>query len=148
MLIFEHYKNLKELEHRIAKAALIDFIHTHLDRFRDSKSAIEKAIDYAFSKDVGRGGFILLAYDEERLAGVVVMTHTGMSEFIPEYYMVYIAVDSSLRGQGIGSKLLQKALDSAEGDVALHVEPDNPAIHLYERLGFSTKYSEMRWKKS
>ncbi|HAB28956.1 MAG TPA: GNAT family N-acetyltransferase, partial [Xanthomarina gelatinilytica] len=34
-----------------------------------------------------------------------------------------------------------------EGDVALHVEPNNPAIKLYESLGFTNKYLEMRLKK-
>lgn len=148
MLKIEHYKNLEQLEQVVAKTALIDFLHTHLNRFRDSKSAIEKALDYVFSEDIGRGGYILLALDDELLVGAVVMTYTGMSEFIPEYYLVYIAVDASRRGQGIGGKLLEKTFAVADGDIALHVEPDNPAMHLYERLGFTTKYAEMRWKKS
>ncbi|MDK2978441.1 MAG: hypothetical protein PWP52_1155, partial [Bacteroidales bacterium] len=32
-------------------------------------------------------------------------------------------------------------------DVKLHVEYDNPAKRLYERLGMTTKYAEMRLKK-
>jgi hypothetical protein len=28
------------------------------------------------------------------------------------------------------------------------VEYDNPAKRLYERMGFSTKYAEMRWQRS
>lgn len=148
MLKIEHYKNLEKLEERIAKTALINFLFTNLGRFRDSKSAIEKAIDYAFSKDAGRGGYILLAFEEDSLAGAVVMTYTGMSEFIPEYYLVYIAVDTSMRRKGIGRKMLEKIFETADGDIALHVEPDNPATHLYEKLGFRTKYSEMRWERS
>ena len=34
---------------------------------------------------------------------------------------------------------------SVEGDTKLHVEYDNPAKRLYERLGFENKYAEMRW---
>jgi ribosomal protein S18 acetylase RimI-like enzyme len=30
------------------------------------------------------------------------------------------------------------------GNIALHVEPDNPAKILYEKLGFTNKYLEMR----
>ncbi|MCW8831309.1 MAG: GNAT family N-acetyltransferase, partial [Gammaproteobacteria bacterium] len=43
--------------------------------------------------------------------------------------------------------VVERALEEAEGDVKLHVEYDNPAKHLYERLGFTTKYAEMRWKE-
>jgi ribosomal protein S18 acetylase RimI-like enzyme len=37
-----------------------------------------------------------------------------------------------------------KAISIAEGNIALHVEPDNPAKGLYEKLGFTNKYLEMR----
>ncbi|MCB5296097.1 MAG: GNAT family N-acetyltransferase [Candidatus Cloacimonetes bacterium] len=148
MLKIETILNLDDLEQRISKDTLIDFLHTHLDRFRDTKSAISKAIDYAFSQDPGRGGYLITAELDGKLVGAVVMNNTGMQEFIPEYYLIYIAVDASERGQGIGAKLLHKAFDTADGDIALHVEYDNPAKRLYERVGFSTKYAEMRWKRS
>ena len=43
---------------------------------------------------------------------------------------------------------MSKTLEIAKGDVALHVEPDNPARFLYEKIGFSSKYLEMRFKKA
>ena len=70
-----------------------------------------------------------------------------MKDFIPENILVYIAVDNSQRGKGFGKKLMQKAIDTAEGNIALHVEPDNPAKGLYESLGFTNKYLEMRLTK-
>ena len=44
----------------------------------------------------------------------------------------------------IGKQLMEKAISIAEGNIALHVEPDNPAKKLYEKLGFTNKYLEMR----
>ena len=41
-------------------------------------------------------------------------------------------------------KLYQKTIELAEGNIALHVEPDNPARYLYEKVGFISKYLEMR----
>ncbi|MEA1899074.1 MAG: GNAT family N-acetyltransferase, partial [Bacteroidota bacterium] len=32
------------------------------------------------------------------------------------------------------------------GNIKLHVEYDNPAKRLYERIGFTTKYAEMRYE--
>ena len=42
---------------------------------------------------------------------------------------------------------MQMVIDETEGDIALHVEPDNPAKFLYEKFGFTKKYLEMRLKK-
>lgn len=43
------------------------------------------------------------------------------------------------RGQGIGTRLLRELQSEAAGSVrslAIHVERLNPALRLYERLGF------------
>ena len=49
-----------------------------------------------------------------------------------------------MRGQGIGKKLMRDTIQMANGNIALHVEPDNPARFLYEKVGFTSKYIEMR----
>jgi ribosomal protein S18 acetylase RimI-like enzyme len=89
-----------------------------------------------------------MATDGENVVGAVVVNQTGMQGYIPENILVYIAVHRDLRGQGIGKVLMTEAINLAKGDIALHVEPDNPARHLYQKLGFDNKYLEMRLKKS
>lgn len=146
MLLVKQFNKEEDLTD-ISREQIINFLHTHLDRFRDSKEAIGKCLDYAFSKGSGKGGFVITGYYEGRLVGIVVMNKTGMGGYIPENILVYIAVDASLRGKGIGRQLMEEALNRAEGDVKLHVEYDNPAKKLYERIGFTTKYAEMRFTK-
>jgi [ribosomal protein S18]-alanine N-acetyltransferase len=75
------------------------------------------------------------------------MSRTGMSRYIPENILVYIAVHCEFRNRGIGGEMILRALDLAEGDIKLHVEYDNPAKRAYERIGFTTKYAEMRYFK-
>lgn len=140
-------KHSEELADFIPAEALTGFLHTHLDRFRDDLFSIDKALEYVLDPMPGKGGFILLAMENRSLTGALVMLKTGMSDFVPQNLLVYIAVDSARRGEGIGKRLIERAKELCEGDIALHVEPDNPARHLYERQGFGTKYVEMRWKR-
>jgi len=123
------------------------FLHTHLDEYGDSKSAILKCIGYAYGDNPGNGGFILVAHDEDEILGVVIINNTNMEEYIPEHILVYIAVHEKTRGQGVGKELMRRVINHTKGDIALHVEPDNPARFLYQKVGFTSKYKEMRLKK-
>ncbi|MCF8332375.1 MAG: GNAT family N-acetyltransferase [Bacteroidales bacterium] len=125
----------------------VDFLYKHLDNFGDEKSAINKCLDFAFEKNGGLGGFMLAAFDDQKLVGALVMNNTGMSEFIPENILVYVAVHESMRGKGFGREIVEKAINMADGNVKLHVEYENPAKRLYERIGFKSKYAEMRFDK-
>lgn len=129
------------------KLRFIDFLHCHLGEHRDSKEEISKAVDYAFSDVEGKGGFLLVAIEDGVVLGEVVINDSGMSGYIPEHILVYIAVDKKHRGKGIGKKLIQKAIEICDGDISLHVEYGNPAKRLYEHVGFTSKYAEMRYKK-
>lgn len=119
---------------------IVDFLHTHLEEYGDEKKDIQLCLNYVHE----RGGFILLGIIEGEIAGAVVINETGMTGYIPENILVYIAMNKKFRGQGLGKELMQNALKLCHGNVALHVEPDNPAKFLYEKLGFTSKYLEMR----
>lgn len=129
------------------KGELADFLFEHLEQYGDRREDILKCLDYALSTDAGRGGLIGTASENGRIMGVVVLNDTGMGGYIPENILVYIAVHADTRGKGVGGRLVELAIAEAEGDIALHVEPDNPARRLYERLGFTNKYLEMRYHK-
>ena len=137
----ENKPDLKEKEN------IIDFLFDNLQQYGDPRPAIEKAVNYALKETASFGGFILVSYLENEISGAVVVNRTGMEDYIPENILVYIATHKDHRGEGIGKMLMQKTIDTAVGSIALHVEPDNPARHLYEKIGFTTKYIEMRYKK-
>ena len=125
------------------KDDIADFLYHHLDQYGDKKEDILKCLNYAF--DPARGGKVFLAYEgEKKIMGAVVINHTGMEGYIPSNILVYIAVHNNARGKGVGKGLMQMAIDSSTGGIALHVEPDNPAVHLYKKMGFTNKYLEMR----
>lgn len=128
---------------RFTNDIIADFLYQHLDQYGDPREHIMACLRYVFD----RGGFITIGHEADRIKGIVVINETGMSGYIPENILVYIAVDSAFRGEGIGHQLMEKALAKAKGNVALHVEPDNPARYLYEKIGFTNKYLEMRYEQ-
>lgn len=131
------------------QADIVDFLFESLEQYGDPKSDIQKCLDYALAKNNKPGGNLIIAENSEtqKIAGAVIVNKTGMEKYIPENILVYIATDKNLRGQGVGKSLMEKAISESEGDIALHCEPENPAKYLYEKLGFTSKYLEMRLKK-
>lgn len=129
------------------KQKLVDFLHDQLEQYGDPKSQIERTIDYSLKEFDSFGGFVMLLKQEDQIRAAVVINRTGMDGYIPENILVYIAVDRNSRGEGLGRKLMTQAISHADGDIALHVEANNPAKKLYEKLGFTNPYLEMRLKK-
>ena len=123
---------------------VVDFLFKHLEKYGDPKPHIQMAIDYACSGHKGKGGFVVVGRLKGDIVGAVVINQTGMTGYIPENILVYIAVNGAVRGMGIGKQLMEKTIELAKGDIALHVEPDNPAVKLYRRFGFTNNYMEMR----
>jgi ribosomal protein S18 acetylase RimI-like enzyme len=76
-----------------------------------------------------------------------------IDEWRDQIRLVDIAFMPEFRGSGIGTKLLRDVLErgaKAGKDVTIHVEAYNPALRLYERLGFrkvdtNGVYYLMRW---
>ena len=71
-----------------------------------------------------------------------------------EVLLIDIALLPAFRGRGTGSEIvrrLQAEATQTDRIVRLHVEAFNPAMHLYERLGFVKTadqgiYQEMSWQ--
>jgi GNAT superfamily N-acetyltransferase len=124
---------------------LIRFFHETMQPYHDSREDVAKALDYALVPEKGQGGFVMLSHQGETLLGALCMLKTGMGGYVPENLLLFVTVAPEHRGRGVGKRLIEHCLAETDGDVKLHVEFDNPAKRLYERLGFATKYAEMRW---
>lgn len=129
------------------KEEYVDFLHKHLGKYGDEKELIEQSIDYAMNRDRGKGGFVVGGYIDDKLVGCVIINDSAMKGYIAQHMLVYIAVHKDFRGKGLGRKLLDKVVELCSGNIALHVEYDNPARFLYRRLGFKSKYAEMRYEQ-
>ena len=65
MLDYKIIKKESDFPTELSRNKFIDFLFEHLERFGDTKEAISKSIDYAFSESEGKGGFLLSAYDDK-----------------------------------------------------------------------------------
>lgn len=128
---------------------IVDFLFEELGKYGDSKAAISKCVAFALQETPQAvGGFVLICQDDDqRMVGAAIVNETGMTDYIPENILVYIAVDHHSRGKGIGGKLMAKIQEATQGDIALHVDPENPARRLYQRMGFTAPYLEMRYRR-
>jgi len=126
---------------------LVEFFHESLKPYQDNPEDIEQGIRDALTAPGREGGFLLIAETNEKIAGALVMQRTGMKGYVPENILLYVAVSPDMRGKGLGRLIIERAVKSADGNIKLHVEYDNPARRLYERIGFTSKYAEMRYLK-
>ena len=92
--------------------------------------------------------FDIIEQDGERIGRLY------LAEMDREFRLMDIALLPGLRNQGIGSRLTRDILDLARQlgwQVTLHVEDENPARRLYQRLGFTVVgeqsfYKKMSWQ--
>lgn len=140
-------KQMSDFVEPVSRKDFSNFLFVHLQPYGDPINDIEECIDYALLENVLAGGFIIAVIDRKKIVGGLIVNHTGMKGYIPENIIVYVAVDSNMRGKGIGKMMIEKAISMCDGDIKLHVEYENPAKRLYERIGFKNKYAEMRFKK-
>lgn len=133
-----------ELQDPTYQNKLITFLFQALEQYRDPETDIKSCLEYICDPLKGGHVFVAEAMNKD-LKAVVFLADTHMGQFVPEYLLVYIATDPQERGKGLGRNLITYIQDYIKAPIALHVEHDNPAVNLYEKLGFTSKYKEMRW---
>jgi threonine synthase len=134
--------DIRVMDKKELKISISDFISkldNWLIQYTDPKEEIEEAVEDAFEN-----GFVVCAYYQRSLVGIVIVSTSKYEVFFPKYHLSYIATKSNIRGQGIATQLFQKVIELTDGNFSLHVETDNKrAIKLYEKMGLKKKYFRM-----
>jgi ribosomal protein S18 acetylase RimI-like enzyme len=92
------------------------------------------AQDVAYRENYPDASFSIVELDGEPIGRLILAPLAGN-----ELRIVDVALLPEQRNSGIGTQLIRDVLAAAERDglmVSLHVELWNPAVRLYERLGF------------
>ncbi len=118
---------------------VLGFVKSHLAEYSDPEIEIADALKNAMEK-----GYILLAEQNDENLGVCIIVNTGFEDFIPTYHLAYIGTNKTSKGRGIGTELIEQAIDKTNGNLSLHVDLDNKnAKKLYEKMGFKHVYNRM-----
>lgn len=128
---------------------LSDFLHQAIFLPEDFEGELPRSIlredpklvaaVYGFGSRPGDVAFV--AERDGRVVGACWTRTTEVYGLLDDQTPAFsISVDKEYRGQGIGSRLMQATLDELArkgfSRCSLSVQKANPALHLYERLGF------------
>lgn len=145
-MLIKTYNAINKLT-TLEKGRISKFIYEHSENKSDTRKAIRKSLDYAAKERAGLGGYVFTISSNKEIIGTLVVNKTGMDDYIPENIIVYVVTHQDFRRQGIAKKLMSRAIEHCKGDIALHVTHNNPAKKMFEDLGFTNPYLEMRYKQ-
>ncbi|MEF8878861.1 MAG: pyridoxal-phosphate dependent enzyme [Candidatus Thermoplasmatota archaeon] len=130
---------LSKSDLNISYEEMLERLDEWLLEFSDPMCEMREAVENAFED-----GYVLGAFDHNTLVGLSIVSRSGFDTFFPKYHLSYIATKKDVKGRGIATRLIQEALQAANGDLSLHVETNNKkAIKLYEKMGLRKKYYRM-----
>lgn len=110
---------------------------------------VQEALDYALKRKPSFGGFVITIMDNKNIEAALVVNRTGMEGYNPNNICVFVAVNPDADDQSaLLQELMGKAINYAHGDIAMHIEPDHPALQIYQQMGFRAQYLELRLDKN
>lgn len=122
---------------------IANFLYENSGDYGDSKSAVKKSLLYAAKEIAGLGGYVFIMEHKSEILGALVINKTGMNEYLPENLLVNLAVKKDYRGKGLAKDLIDYTIEYCKGDIALHINKNNPVVKLFESRGFKPKNIEM-----
>ena len=130
---------------RAQEMDMLDWTHAQKDAFISLQ--FEAQHDY-YTRQFSKAEFLIVEWHAQP-AGRVYIDRRAT-----EIRLVDIALLPAFRNRGLGGSLMEELLHEGQSSmlpVTIHVEKNNPAMHLYTRLGFKAieeqgVYDLMKWQ--
>lgn len=115
----------------------------------DCRQNITSAIDYALKHKPSFGGFILTMSAGEGPIAALIANKTGMEGYGPAYIFVYVTFHEKVKQMDLlAQKLLKKAISCTDGEIAMNISPDHPALKSFKKIGFSSDQVGLRFSNT
>lgn len=124
------FLNVLYAETRAAEMALVAWTEPEKTHFLASQFALQ---DKHYRNVYKGADFLVVEYLGEPIGRVYIYRSAG------EIRLMEITLVPASRNRGVGSALLHELMEEAgdaDAQLTLHIEPENPAQRLYQRLGF------------
>ena len=134
--------DIRITEERITAEEYIDFLKRTDLGSQYPKERFEERI----KKLVDNVSISLTARDTDgRAVGVLF----GLTDYAYWLYVTDLGVDREYEGQGIGTRLMKTALDTAGGerDIAVYLIANEKAVPFYEKLGMKKAQDVMQYNR-
>jgi len=123
---------------------LTNFVLGHHQGQKLPKRAIAKAIQYSAKEIPGLGGYVFVLQENDMILGLMVVNKTGMGDYMPENFIVFLTVHKDHQMAGMEQALMDYALGYCQGDLAIHIEGLGNTMKFLQRNGFELTHMEMR----
>lgn len=131
----------------VEKSTVVRFLCEHTEGA--DRQQVRDAIEYAIKHKPSFGGFVLTVLQDRQIIATVVVNRTGMEGYNAKNLFVYVTFHKDYcNDEAMIHEVMRSAIKHADGEIALHIEHDNPALQLYKKLGFREQYLELRLDKT
>jgi len=137
--IFDAYTKINPYN----KERLINFLCQNHKRGFDVSCDCNLAVEYALKEIPSFGGFVLIAELEANIVAALIVNRSGIQGNNSQNNLVYFEVKEGFHK--IGRNLLDKAIKLSNSDISIHLEPDNPMMDLFVKMGFQPAHVVMRF---
>ena len=93
------------------------------------------------------GHVTITVQEAEEYMAAAVINKTGMKGYSPSNLVVLLTLHRKIRNKKkVIECLLEKITSYAKGDIAFHMDADNPTLQVFQQFGFKTHCLELRFE--
>jgi ribosomal protein S18 acetylase RimI-like enzyme len=78
------------------------------------------------------------------MVGGLVLNKTGLDDIFPENIIMFIATHPQHRQKGVARKMVRTAKEFTNGEIAIHIKPNNPFSGFLSKSGFSDSLLQLK----
>ncbi|MCB0663828.1 MAG: hypothetical protein KDC24_13865 [Saprospiraceae bacterium] len=139
--VFDAFTGISPFE----KLGVIKFLEQHIGV---SKAKIQMAVEYAIKDCPSFGGLILVVTQAEEPVAVAIIHKAGANGHQAKHTLAYYAISEKFQTEEFVSDFFDKLINLSNGDLAMHLDANDPVLGVFQKMGFQQHRVEYRFNGS